>query len=407
MTTARKAPAKKAAPPIIKAAKPPRAPRKAVTSKATKAVAARGNSPAPNEMEVMREPAQALVDAMPSPAPEFTRLDIPRHKVWNGPLVMPAGTKAEGDRTCPWCGRACKTGKRGNKTGDCPCQYYKRATTFIDVLADQTALKAWDRRMVAYGMGQRPDLVLSASATDPGDKDKVQKIADEAKEFAGASKAATTGTSLHTLTQWMDEGKELGFVPDPYPADLRAYALCTRDIEWVSIESFRVDDEWMVGGTADRIGWYRGRLTIFDLKTGGLYFKPGPAMQLAMYAHSTPYDIATDTRFSDEDELRLDVGYIIHLPQGSGKCELMPVNIENGWAACQHAKTVWDIRNQPDTTWLPGRDKYGEFYEMALRATNVKECKMLWQNAKDEGVLDDSLKAVITARAEQHKAGLA
>jgi hypothetical protein len=287
--------------------------------------------------------------------------------------------------------------------------YYKRTTTFIDVLSDQTALKAWDRRLVATGMAENPELVLSALAIrndrdlsqTAEDKKALQKVADEAKEKAGGTTKAKVGTSLHTLTQWMDEGKELGYVPEPYPADLDAYAQCTKGIEWTNIESFRVHDEWKVAGTTDRIGWYRGRLTIFDVKTGGLYFKAGPAMQLAMYARSTPYDIATDTRASDADELRLDVGYVIHLPAGSGHCELMPVNIENGWAACQLAKAVWDTRKQADADWFPNEDRYAEVYEMATRATSLKECKMLWANARDMGLLDANLKGVLTVRAKE------
>lgn len=331
--------------------------------------------------------------------PQWERTEIPRHPQWNGPLVLPAEHTAKpGTKKCKLCGRKWTSTR-------CPCVYYKRTTTFIDVLQDEYNLKAWDRRMVAYGMSQRPDLVMGAAATkleqDETDKKKLQAIADDAKAFAKASAAATVGTSLHTFTQWMDEGKELGHVPEPYPADLAAYALCTKGIEWTNIESFRVHDEWKVAGTTDRIGWYRGRLTIFDIKTGGLYFKPGPAMQLAMYAHSTPYEIATDTRTVDVAPLRLDVGYIIHLPQGTGECELIPVNIENGWRACQLAKQVWDIRSEPDSEWLPERDLYAEVYEMATRATNVKECKLLWKNAKAQGLLDAALKAALKARAKE------
>jgi hypothetical protein len=334
---------------------------------------------------------------MSSKTEQFTNIEIPRHPVWGGPLVMPADhTNKPGNRRCKLCGRKWTSVK-------CQCEYYKRTTTFIDVLQDETTLKAWDRRMVAYGMGQRPDLVMGAAALDPTqdtDKKPLQQIADAAKEFAGASAAAKVGTSLHTFTQWMDEGKTLGHVPEAYRDDLKAYELCTKEIEWTNIESFRVHDGWKVAGTTDRIGWYRGRLTIFDVKTGSLYFKPGPAMQLAMYANSTPYDIGTDTRHSDVAELRLDVGYIIKLPAGQGKCELLPVNIENGWRACQLAKKVWEVRKAPDTDWMLERDKAAEAYEMCSRAGSLKECKLLWRNAKTDGWLTPAIKRVLTERAK-------
>lgn len=207
--------------------------------------------------------------AAESDAPQrFQRTEIPRHKTWGGPLVIPEHHRATpGNVECSKCGRHWK--------GKCPCTYYKRCTNWIDVIQNEYALKQWDRRLVAYGMSQRPDLVLAAAACKPPhdkkvltqeDKDALQQIADQAKEFAKGSAAATIGTSLHKLTERMDLGETLGFVPAPWPADLKAYQEATKDIEWIDIESFRVHDEYKVGGTADRIGWYEGRLRIFDVK---------------------------------------------------------------------------------------------------------------------------------------------
>jgi hypothetical protein len=303
-----------------------------------------------------------------------------------------------------------KTGK-----GTCKCEYYKRTTTFIDVVQDEFKLKQWDRRMVAYGMGQRPDLVLAAASvrgdTDPNqddtDKRKLQAIADDAKAYAKGSAAATTGTSLHTLTEWIDTGQTLGHVPEPYPADLRAYEDVIKDIEWVKVESFRVHDEWKVAGTADRIGWYRGRLTVFDIKTGSIFFEAGPAMQLAMYGRSTPYDIATDTRQVDVTSMNLNVAYVIHLPAGSGHCELKPVDIVKGWGACRIARQVWELRAQKyfvGDSWLDDNLQRSNTYtEMALRAGTVTELKMLWRNASDQGSLTDELKQILTNRANDLK----
>jgi len=381
-TTARKAPAKKAA---KKAA-----PRKVAATKIT-------DPPVETTPEEAAEFAGSTSDSV---EPQWENNEIPRHPRWGGPLVLPPEYSAKpGRRKCNLCGR------RWN--GKCPCIYYKRTTNFIDVLQDEYALKAWDRRMVAYGMSQRPDLVMGAAATrsdNDDDKAKLQAIADDAKQFAKASAAATVGTSLHTFTQWIDEGRDLGYVPEAYRADLDAYREATAGIEWTNIESFRVYDPWKVGGTTDRIGWYRGQLTIFDVKTGSLYFKPGPAMQLAMYARSTPYDIRTDKRYEDVAPIRLDIGYIIKLPAGQGKCDLIPVNIENGWRACQQAKAVWDIRNEPDENWMPKRDVLGDAYEMCTRAGSLKECKLLWRNAKTDGWLTPAVKAALTQRAKELEA---
>jgi len=339
----------------------------------------------------------------------FTRTEIPRHKTWDGPLVLPVEHKAvPGNRTCSKCGRQWK--------GRCPCLYYKRTTTFIDVIQNEFALKQWDRRLVAYGMGQRPDLVLAAVACYPPSdpfkaqptreqKDKLQAIADEAKQFAMSGAAATVGTSLHTLTQWMDEGQTLGYVPEPYPADLRAYEDMKRDnqIEYLEIESFRVHDEYQVGGTTDRMGYVRsrsGRYRVLDVKTGSIWWEGGPAMQLSMYARSVKYDIAMDARVSDADDVDLDVGYVIHLPQGKGVCELIPVDIQKGWRACEVAKQVWDMRGEKNFFFDEHPREYASFAEMAARAGSVKECQMLWRNAREQGKLTQQVKDELTNRVE-------
>jgi hypothetical protein len=309
-----------------------------------------------------------------------------------------------GDRVCTKCGRSWK--------GKCSCVYYKRTTTFIDVIQNEFALKQWDRRLVAYGMGQRPDLILAAAACKPPamgpeltreDKDQLQAVADQAKDAAMGRAAATVGTSLHTLTQWMDEGQTLGFVPEPYPADLRAYEQ-ERDrqgVEYVDIESFRVHDEYKVGGTTDRIGWINGRLRVLDIKTGSIWWEGGPAMQLAMYARSRKYDIATDTRVPDIADIDLNVGYVIHLPQGEGRCEFIPVDIAKGWGTCTVAKQVWKARDEKNYFLDADRVPSGSTFEdLAARTETVDELKTLWGQAKEDYALTDHLKQVLTARAE-------
>lgn len=344
--------------------------------------------------------------AVADPNTDWERTEIPRHKTWKGPLVLPAEHNAQpGTRKCGKCDRKWK--------GKCPCVYYKRTTTFIDVLQSEFALKKYDRRMVAYGMGQREDLQLAATAVrsdaDPdqteADKAKLQAIADAAKEAAKGSAAATVGTSLHTLTQWLDEGKALGHVPSAYRDDIKAYEEATKGIEWVGIESFRVNDDYLVAGTADRIGWYQGRLRIFDLKTSpkdnAITYPHGPAMQLGMYARSTPYDVRTDKRYEDVAEMDYNVAMVIALPAKSGTCVIKPIDIDKGWQACQLAVRVWKWRE--DKSLILDHDPAVDMLAMASRATNLKECKMLWANAKEQGVLDATMKAALTQRANELK----
>lgn len=340
--------------------------------------------------------------------------EIPR-RFYNGkpagPLLIPPGTTHKpGKFECEMCHRHVEPRKGYPRKGSCRCTYYRRCTTFIDVLQDEFALKRWGQRMVAYGMSQRPDLCLLASASDPNDyseKSALQSIAGKAVDAAKGDAAANIGTGLHKLTERMDRGETLGIVPDPYPADLAAYEACTKDIEWVAIESFRVHDEYKVGGTTDRIGWINGRLAIFDLKSSAkqnpISYPHGPAMQLAMYARSVPYIYPGDYRTTDVAEIDLDVAYIINMPAGSGHCELRPIDIAKGWRACQLAVQVWSWRDEknlilnPDAVTQNG-SRTETFIEMAARATNRSECTMLAKNAKDQGCLTDELRAALNKR---------
>ena len=234
---------------------------------------------------------------MTSSAAQWENAEIPRDR-WGRPMIMPPkGTKRVA---------------------------YRRATTFVGCLDDTNGLMKWMSRQVAFGMGQRKDLVLAAAAADPSDKKKIGEIADKAAEHAKgvAGDAAETGTALHSLTERIDRGLPLGVVPSEYQADIEAYRAATSSIEYVGIETFRVHDEWKVAGTADRVGMINGRPTIMDIKTGSIDYPHKMAMQLAMYARSVPYDIATDKRIADAEPIDLNRGVIIHLPAGQGRCDL-------------------------------------------------------------------------------------
>jgi intein/homing endonuclease len=234
--------------------------------------------------------------------PDPTASDqIPRRKTSSGgeggPLVIPPGAQPlTGKKQCPTCKRMVATVPKLRK-GSCKCLWYQRTTTFIDVLQDEYLLKQWGNRNVAWGMSQRPDLVLAASSCkrpseiESGSEDyrELNNVVAEAQREAGDKIKATIGTSLHKLTHMMDRGDTLGTVPARWQPDLDAYAQWSKDagVEWVSVESFRVGDWWVkhiddcdhkakryggdcdcygVAGTVDRIGWYRGRLRIFDIK---------------------------------------------------------------------------------------------------------------------------------------------
>lgn len=315
---------------------------------------------------------------MTSSAAQWQNAEIPRDR-WGRPMVMPPkGTKRVA---------------------------YRRATTFVGCLDDMNGLLKWSNRQVAIGMGQRKDLVLAAAAADPADKKKLGEIADKAAEHAKGlvGDAAETGTALHSLTERVDRGEKLGVIPGEYKADIEAYRRATEHIEFIGIETFRVHDEWKVAGTADRIGILHGRPMIMDIKTGSVDYPHKMAMQLAMYAHSVPYDIATDKRGVDEQPIHPGYGVIIHLPAGKGICELYEIDIAVGWGACLIAKQVWDWRGRKDITRLidPAAPKPepATWASLIANADSVDRLREVWKRAAELGELTPELKAAAKVRS--------
>ena len=309
--------------------------------------------------------------------PELQNVEIPRDR-WGRPMVMPP--------------------KGGRRVG------YRRTTTFVGCLDDMNGLMNWKARQVAYGMGQRKDLVVAAAAANPDDKKKLGEIAEKATEHAMSSAGATIGTALHSLTERIDRGQPLGPVPGEFEPDLDAYRRATEGIEWVGIEAFRVHDEWKVAGTADRLARFpwSERIRICDIKTGSIDFPHKMAMQLAMYARSVPYDIATDTRGVDPGDIDLNTGVIIHLPAGQGTCTLYEIDIAKGWGACLIAKQVWDWRSTKELTRELRPPAAPPTWESLIAdARDLDDLRLIWSRAKELGELTAELKRAATARSRE------
>ena len=224
---------------------------------------------------------------------------------------------------------------------------YTRCTTYIDCLEDKFNLQKWMQRMVALGLATRPDLLLSVSA-HPEDKKQLDKICDDAREAAGSSAKATTGTALHALTEIPDRGGQLPVLPANYKASIDAYVAATAPLKAVAIEQFLVLDTLKIGGTTDRIVEYGGETYIADIKTGSIEWGALKiAMQLAVYARSWAYDIGTAER--TPTGVSTNRGLIIHLPSvddpADATCTLHWVDLEAGWQAVQVAAQVREKRS--------------------------------------------------------------
>jgi hypothetical protein len=240
---------------------------------------------------------------------------------------------------------------------------YQRCTTFIKALEDTYNLTQWQKRMVAKGLSLRPDYLLAVATTELDDKDKLNELCEQAMEAAKATSARTTGSAVHTLTEYHDRGLEIPVVPDSALADLAAYKQTTAGIEWLHIEAGVVLDELKVHGTPDRIGrWPGERPRVFDVKTGDIEWGIATiAMQMAVYAHGVLYDHTTKTRLPLPDDLDLEQAVIIHLPAGQARCELVDVDIAAGWEGVQLATLVhaWRKRKNLAAPHAHGPDLFG------------------------------------------------
>jgi len=278
---------------------------------------------------------------------------------------------------------------------------YTRCTTFVDCIEDKFNLQQWENRMVALGLVERADLRL-AIAAHRDDKKAINGFCNEAKEAAKAHAAATTGTALHKLCENLDRGLDLGTIPIEYQADLDAYVEATKDLKATHIETFCVLDSLKIGGTPDRVVRHEGKSYIADIKTGSIEWGTYKiAMQLAVYARSKTYDIATGERGMHGAEL--DKGLIIHLPAGTGTADLVWVDLLEGWNGVLLARQVREKRT------LKFKDLTTPFTAASVPMTleaQIKTCttadavRALW--AENSGDWTEELSQV----AKAHIAGL-
>lgn len=277
---------------------------------------------------------------------------------------------------------------------------YTRVTTFVDALPDKHSLDKWKQRMVAIGLADRPDLLLSVAA-HRSDKDALNTIVEKALEAAKATASATVGTATHALAEQLDRGQRLGVVPAEAQADLDAYRAATAILDMVEIEQFGVCDELKVAGTCDRVVRWYGRYLIADLKTGSLdYAGLAIAQQLALYARCVPYDPARHTRTPRPYPIDQNLALVIHLPAGAGRCHLFSVPIDQGWQAVQCSAQVRRWRSR--RTWFTPFDPTPppDLAAAIAAATSVEQLRALWTDAVNAGTwTDDHLVAALARKS--------
>lgn len=214
-----------------------------------------------------------------------------------------------------------------------------RATTWAKAIDDQEGLIGWKARVAMLGVGRRPDLYALCCAAK--DDKELKAYVEEAADAGGAGFGRNVGSALHSFTERVDLGEEVN-VPDQWRRDIAAYkkAIEAEGLRPVPhlIERVCVLPGLGVAGTLDRVyATANGELVIGDVKTGqSLDFAAlSISVQLALYANAdTLYDLATETH-ELMPEVRKDVAYVVHVPSGQGRAEVLKVPIDTGWEYAQ------------------------------------------------------------------------
>jgi hypothetical protein len=219
---------------------------------------------------------------------------------------------------------------------------YTRVTTFANELSNEYALNHWKLRVVARGIGLRPDLAARANAAQVDDKKAYAEIIPAALEAGGAGVKANEGTALHGFVGGLVAGTVTWEqIPVDYRADVAAFfeELKRQRLQQIVELSERTvrNDEFGTGGTFD-LGLYEegsGCLVMADLKSGAKleYSELEFAIQFSQYAHAKSMRDNQTGQMVPAPEWRTDYALVIHVPRGSGQCFIHRVDLNIGYAA--------------------------------------------------------------------------
>lgn len=222
---------------------------------------------------------------------------------------------------------------------------HTRVTTFSSTLDDGAGLTLWRNRLLVRGLVTSPDLVTQARAEHDNDK-ALGNIADTALHVAGEKLAADIGTALHLATEHHDATGTVPGLPDAWRPDVDAYATCidAHQLRPLHREVYGYVREFELVGKIDCLaaGTWGDTLRVVDLKTGKSCDRLTYAVQLAVYANCS--HIWADGEWAEAPAIDREVGYIAHLPAGSGTCELVEVDLSAGWELAKLADQVRKAR---------------------------------------------------------------
>lgn len=265
---------------------------------------------------------------------------------------------------------------------------YSRPSGWGSDLDDESNLVLWriDRAMDGVAASQA---LAAGVAAAKGKKEGRKDLRDKAISLGRGDEAADLGTALHAMSHRLET--EEGFVaPEPFDADLAAYLTAIDSAGLVSryIEVHVCSDQWRAAGTADRIYEVTrqlvapdgsliepGTMFIGDLKTGKNldYTLPGFAIQLAIYCDGCFYDVDANERFEFPPTMHSGWGVLVHLPVGTGRCELMWADLTVGREGAEIVRSVRRWRKRDDFAQpfvMPASDEVAILSEAGLPTTS-------------------------------------
>lgn len=296
-------------------------------------------------------------------------------------------------------------------TGE-PKALFPRVSTISKTLADTYGLEKWKLRMVAKGVGMRPDLQAKAAALDPDvDKKDFADVVETAMQAAEAGRGANFGTAMHKFAERLDDGetvKGMG-VPAALAADVEAYARVLREAHLTVVPEYServcVNPEYNYAGRWDRVVRDRsGNLFILDLKTGKDVLEYGSleyATQQALYAYATHLCTPDFTSYEAMPGVDTDKALILHLPIGKGTGVVYGIDLIKGWRCARMSFEVRATRTDARSGWMWAYAPASPEAAVQLRIGRAVDIETLWTavgDAKRIGAWNDAMEAYTLGR---------
>ncbi|MFM1966800.1 MAG: hypothetical protein RL134_2525 [Actinomycetota bacterium] len=227
---------------------------------------------------------------------------------------------------------------------------YKRPSSYGNVLEDKFALNAWSQRMALIGAAKRPDLLAQIASTaqtdEKGTTAALNELVENCIEASGGNEGRRLGDALHKYIHLVNQGRDVQVIA-PWDKDVEAYRRLLDEYNLEPIpelcEVNLVNDAFMAAGSADEFLRDRttGRIYLADVKTGKrINSWNAYLIQMTLYANSQLYNTETDERRPLPDELRTDVGLLIHIPAGTGTGEIIGLDLIEGLRRTEIAQNI-------------------------------------------------------------------